>query len=478
MNNPGFELQEDGLERSHSSIKPHYPYYECRHEEKKSCSLMKIFLVCFLACLITTAIGVMILCLVYLGHIHEKRSQEIIIPMYPSMDIKPPQDTNNDTNTDPRFNFMRHLGTSQVFAFEGGDIQWARYRNNPKDYSDENELQFGASINQHQSKMTVGTLRIVSKGLRAPHWHFNANEHGFLVQGMAWIGVVDDGGVVTTYNVTAGQVIFFPKNTLHWVKNVGDEDCLFILFFTTHDELSTLDVDDAFYKTPEDIAARSLKPVGGIDFIRTFKKPKEDQAINLPENLAELIQTAKYVQSNESDYGKYFYDLKGSREFVFPGGIIQWARYRKNDTSLNNTEKIYSESINSHADTLTLGTLRIKSNGMRQPHFHFNAHEMGYVISGCGQIGIIGGRPVPDFAIGIGDVFFFPIGTQHYIKSTCDEDLFMILAFSTGNQLETLDMDDYFHATADHILAQLFLKKQEEFKKIPKLKDDQAVNLP
>lgn len=39
-------------------------------------------------------------------------------------------------------------------------------------------------------------------------------------------------------------------------------------------------------------------------------------------------------------------------------------------------------------------------------------------------------------------------------------------------------MDDYFHATADHILAQLFLKKQDEFKKIPKFKDDQAVNLP
>ncbi|CAN2391637.1 Cupin [Pristimantis euphronides] len=480
MNNPGFELQEDGLERSHSSIKVQKTYYEIGHEEKKSCSLMKIFLVCFLACLITTAIGVLIICLVYLANIDQRITQEIIRPVILGMGSNPPQSMNSTiTITEPRFNFMRHLSKSKVFAFEGGDIQWARYRNSPKDYSDEKEMQFGASINQHQSKMTVGTLKIVSKGLRVPHWHFNANEHGFLVQGKAWIGVVDDGGVdVTTYNVTAGQIIFFPKNTLHWVKNVGDEDCLFVLFFTTHDELSTLDVDDAFYRTPEDIAARALKPEGGVSFIRTFEKPKEDQAINLPKNLVELIQNANYVQSNDSHVWKYFYDLKGSREYVFPGGIIQWARYRKNDTGLNDTEKIYSESINSHADTLTLGTLRIKSNGLRQPHFHFNAHEMGYVISGCGQIGIIGDRPVPDFTVGIGDVFFFPIGTQHYIKSTCDEDLFMILAFSTGNQLETLDMDDYFHATADHILAQLFLKKQEDFKKIPKLKGDQAVNLP
>lgn len=81
----------------------------------------------------------------------------------------------------------------------------------------------------------------------------------FMFQGTAWIGVVDDGGVVTTYNVTAGQVIFFPQNTLHWIKNVGDEDCFFLLFFSTHDELQTLDVDDVFFLMPEDIASRSLK---------------------------------------------------------------------------------------------------------------------------------------------------------------------------------------------------------------------------
>ena len=46
------------------------------------------------------------------------------------------------------------------------------------------------------------------------------------------------------------------------------------------------------------------------------------------------------------------------------------------------------------------------------------------------------------------------------------------------SQLQTLDMDDYLQATADHILAQLFFKKQSEFKKIPQFKEDQAVNLP
>uniref|UniRef100_A0A0E9Q0M2 Uncharacterized protein n=1 Tax=Anguilla anguilla TaxID=7936 RepID=A0A0E9Q0M2_ANGAN len=39
-------------------------------------------------------------------------------------------------------------------------------------------------------------------------------------------------------------------------------------------------------------------------------------------------------------------------------------------------------------------------------------------------------------------------------------------------------MNIYFQSTADFILAQLFLKKQEEFHKIPTFKQDQDTNLP
>ncbi|OCU02662.1 uncharacterized protein LOC108695867 [Xenopus laevis] len=471
MDNPGFVRQEEGLPSMEpSKISQKNPHSSVENK-KYYWSMMRIFLACFLACLITTAIGVLILALVYVGQYSPRTGQDTSV----STTVNQP----SQNNVDSRFNFLNNIGKTKVFTFQGGSLQWARYRNNPNDYSTEAELKFGVSINKHQAKMTLGILRIFSQGMKVPHWHLNANEHGYLLQGKAWIGIVEAGGsTVTTFNVSAGQVVFFPKNVLHWVKSVGDEDCVIISFFTTHDELKTLDVDDAFFGTPEDILSRALKPEGGVQFIRTFKKPIEDQSINLPTNLKDLVNNASYDQSANSSVWKYFYDLKGSKEFIFPGGKMQWARYRKNGVGLNENEKIYSESLNQHADTLTLGTLRIFSNGLRVPHFHFNAHEMGYVISGCGQIGIVGDEPVQEFSVGIGDVFFFPIGTQHYIKSTCSEDLLMITASTTGNQLETLDMDDYFHGTSDHILAQLFLKKQEEFKKIPVFTVDQSINQP
>ncbi|NXK43405.1 OXDC decarboxylase, partial [Piprites chloris] len=243
---------------------------------------------------------------------------------------------------------------------------------------------------------------------------------------------------------------------------------LFLLFFSTHDELQTLDVDDAFFSTPEDVLARALKPEGGVKFIRTFQKQGEDQAINLPPNLDELVQNATYSQSPDPLVWQFFYDLQGSQEYPFPGGIFQWARYRRNGTGLTDNQKIFSESLHKHENTLTLATLRIFGNSLGQPHFHFNAHEMGYVLSGCGQAGVILSGTTSTFSIGIGDLLFFPVGTQHFLQSTCQEDLVLLLAYSTGNQLETLRMSQYFHGTADHILAQLFFKKQPEFQKFPK----------
>ncbi|XP_031297521.1 uncharacterized protein LOC116149725 [Camelus dromedarius] len=470
MDNLAFEMHEDAKQNAVSAGKMNAT---SRMEKKRQWSLMRIFLVCLLACTITTAVGVLILSLVYVNHSQPRSEVHLGLEALQTATIPVVQKA-----VDTKFQFLNHLPKSKVFEFPGGAIQWARYRNNVKDYVSIEEEAFGSSLNRQRSQMTLGTLRIKSNGLRAPHWHFNANEHGYLAQGTAWIGVVDDGGVVTTYNVTAGQVIFFPKNTVHWIKNVGNEDCFFLLFFSTHDELQTLDVDDVFFSTPEDIASRSLKPEGGINFIRTFHKQKEDQGVNLPPNLAELVVNATYVQSADSLVWRYFYDLKGSKEYQFPGGVIQLAQYWKNRSELSNNEKIFSEFLNQHQNALSLSTLRIYNNGLRQPHFHFNANEMGYVISGCAQVGIINTQGTTEFNIHIGDVVFFPTGTQHYIKSTCDEDLLLILAFSTEDQLQTLDMDDYLQATADHILAQLFFKKQSEFKKIPKFKEDQAINLP
>ncbi|KAG5841535.1 hypothetical protein ANANG_G00200540 [Anguilla anguilla] len=436
-------------------------YVVCAH-------FMKTFCLCLFMVVITFSLGLAVVTLSpklqaikERGHM-EKAAERVL-------------NISNPTPTE--YSYLNRMQSSKRFVLQGGVVQWARYRANPAHYDTKEERAFGESIHSNGARMTASTLEIKPNGCRVPHWHFNANEHGYLAKGTMWIGILDSAPfAVTSYNVTVGQVIFLPRATLHWMKCVGRDTCLFILFFTTSDELVTRDVDDVFYATPQDIAARSLKPKGGINFIKSFKKPKENQAVNLPPNLNELVHKASYTRSKINQVSKYFFNLKASRQYKYPGGIIQWARYTKKKTGLPWVERIFAKSLNEHEDTVTMATMRIFRRGMRQPHYHFNAHTMGYVLRGCGRVGV--DNNATEFQIRSGDVFFFPRGIQHYIKNVGKGDLFMVIAFSTHDELQTLDMNIYFQSTADFILAQLFLKKQEEFHKIPTFKQDQDINLP
>ena len=75
-------------------------------EKTKQWSLMSIFLVCLLACTITTVIGVLIVSLIYVNNPqpHSEpgaQSLQTAIPMVPKA-------------VDPKFQFLNHLSKSKV----------------------------------------------------------------------------------------------------------------------------------------------------------------------------------------------------------------------------------------------------------------------------------------------------------------------------------------------------------------------------
>ena len=96
---------------------------------------------------------------------------------------------------------------------------------------------FGKSINNHRSKMTFGTLRIKSKGLRAPHWHFNANEHGYLLQVLSDYFSFRSCSCSLKHHVYIEDVCMWKKFHNHYVKVLtGNESritidwCLSLVF--------------------------------------------------------------------------------------------------------------------------------------------------------------------------------------------------------------------------------------------------------
>ncbi|XP_046761067.1 uncharacterized protein LOC121108231 isoform X2 [Gallus gallus] len=373
MDNRAFEMQPEGAARSWKGKDGLQ-----REAPQSNGTLRKLFALCLLAGVMSTALSVASLALVYSkagGLVREMSANEGGVVNEEGVNEE------GGGGGGARFRFFYRLSRTEPQKYPGGQIQWATSRSKRDLYPDPEGLQFGESLRQHQSHMSVALLRIKAGGLRVPHWHFNAAEHGYVLQGTAWVGVAS-GANATTYNATVGQAVFFPPGAVHWLKNVGGGELAVVLFFGSHEEVKTLDVDEAFFGTAEDIAARALQS----------------------------------------------------------------------------------------SAPLTLALLRIHPNELGQPHLHGNANELAYVVSGRGRAGLVTEKGLKvEMEVGVGDVVFFPAGTQHYLEAGGDEGLLLVVAYSTGKkELKTLRMNQYFKATADHILAQLFRKEQREFQRFPR----------
>lgn len=79
--------------------------------------------------------------------------------------------------------------------------------------------------------LAVFWLRGDKKSLVEPHWHPNADEITYCIKGKGIMSVVESDNRQETYEFGAGDLIFFPKGSFHYIESTGDEDLEFLVVF-------------------------------------------------------------------------------------------------------------------------------------------------------------------------------------------------------------------------------------------------------
>jgi len=108
---------------------------------------------------------------------------------------------------------------------------------------------------------------------------------------------------------------------------------------------------------------------------------------------------------------------------------------------------------------------------MREMHWHANAAEWAYVVSGSCRTTILhpdGGSTSDDFYPG--DVWYFPRGWGHAIQGTGNEQCHFILIFDNGDFSEdhTFSVTDWMSRTPPAVLAQSLGLSRDEIATLPK----------
>lgn len=294
------------------------------------------------------------------------------------------------------------------------------------------ELPISTSIAGVEMKLTAG-------GVRELHWHVEA-EWSIMLNGNARITAVNHEGKSFVSDVGQGDLWLFPPGVPHSIQGLGPDGCRFLLVFDdgNFDEFHTFLLTDWLSHTPKDVLAKNFSvPQSTFD-----KVPKKELFIfqtGLPGDLkteqAEAAQGTGTVQKR--------FDFKASA--MKPTKVTRGGEVKIIDSKIFPVTPISSAIVT------------LKPGGLRELHWHPNADEWQYYITGKGRMTIFGaGATARTMDFEEGDVGYVPISNPHYIENTGDSDLVFLEMFKSA-EYQDISLGEWM-AHTPHLLMNQHLQ--------------------
>jgi oxalate decarboxylase len=278
-------------------------------------------------------------------------------------------------------------------------------------------------VTQHEfpvlASMAIRSEQLDPGALQAPHWHPEAGEVHYVMAGQGTATVLSPGHEYASFELRPGSVSFFPRGHYHFVHNTGDEPMQVLAAFT-HETPTQFSAGDVFGFVPKPIQAQVLG-VPAADFPDLPAPTSRPVVPQVP------AAAAREADQSATPPAPYTLNLDGIEPAVFEGGTV---------TNVRGKEF-------ARLDGICFLPLYVEARGVREPHWHPNAAELIYIVSGEAEIGLVGPDDVREtFTIGPGDLAFFPMNWFHYVASSGTEplDSIVYLSHAAPTRIDLSDM--------------------------------------
>lgn len=288
--------------------------------------------------------------------------------------------------------------------------------------------------------ISYANLKLKKLGFMLPIWHPNAHKIGYCVQGGCTVSLRTPEKV-ETFSVSKGEMFFIPQGYVHQIENFGTDEC----------EINFA-LNAAF---PEFMSfARAIHSISDSVFNSTFKTPpgfvdglKKSKTQEL---LLSVISSPKAPASSNSPYK--FNIEKSEKSVLTKGGYLQLG-IKKNFALLEG-----------------LGILGFGLNrgGSVEPHWHTNAGELVYIVTGKTKITVLAPDGTVDIMeVNAGEGAFAPASHFHNIENVGDEVVEVIAFFSDANP-DYIGIGEVMGSYSNETLATIFNVSPDYFKQFQK----------
>lgn len=121
---------------------------------------------------------------------------------------------------------------------------------------------------------TIAAAKVTVKpgGMRAMHWHPNADEWQYYIAGRGEMTIFNTGPKAVTLDFNPGDIGYVPRNLGHYIKNIGTEDLVFLEVFRS-DRYQSIALSDWITHVPAQMAVAHLNVPA--DVIAKFPRGNE-----------------------------------------------------------------------------------------------------------------------------------------------------------------------------------------------------------
>jgi oxalate decarboxylase len=309
------------------------------------------------------------------------------------------------------------------------------------------------------SKSIAGVdMRLTAGGIRELHWH-TAAEWAFMLYGNARITGLDAEGRSFVADITEGDLWYFPTGIPHSIQGLNPDGCEFLLVFDdgNFSEYETVLLTDWMAHTPHEVLAKNF----GVSQQALETLPRREKFIfqaAVPGPLAaDLKATAGTLGLSPVDFA--FRTTQQAVSKRTKGGEV----------------RIVDSSNFKVSTTMAAAIVTVHPGGMRELHWHPNADEWQYYISGAGRMTVFatGGRArTMDFQAG--DVGYVLKTLPHYVENTGTTDLKFLEMFKSSFYQDLALSEWLTHTPSQLVRAHLDID-QATLEALPK---DEIVVMP
>jgi oxalate decarboxylase len=293
------------------------------------------------------------------------------------------------------------------------------------------------------------SMRLKPGGIRELHWHAIAAEWALVLKGTIRTTVISPNGQAATDVFEPGDIWYFPKGHGHLLQNISNEDSHFVLGFDDghFSEFGTFSITDWIARTPAHLVAKNLN----LDPATVSNLPKKELYI-LPGKIPSTPFEPNLAGDLETPQSSHKFRLATAPALNFPGG---WERIV--------TQKEFP--INS---TLTSVMQYLEPGALRELHWHPNADEWQYYISGRARVTVFGahGRAKTE-EFGPGNIGFIQQGFGHYVEQIGSEPTQFFALFNSPT-FEEISISKWLAGNPASLISDNFLITKEEVARLPR----------